>query len=131
MKILHVIQNISPSFGGPAKACKEMCEALAKNEVEVTIFTTNQNYPTGQLNVPVNTPLNQNGYTIWYFPVQFRPYMISLDMMKALRLHIREFDLLHIHSIYRFPSTIAAYYAKKFKIPYMMIPHGSLDPFLF
>ena len=131
MKILHVLENISPPFGGPAKACKEMCVALVRKGTKVTIFTTNRNYPKGILNVPVNTQVSQNGYNIWYFPVQFTPYKVSLDMMKALRLHLKEYEILHIHGLYRFPSTIAAYYAKKFEIPYIMRPHGCLDPFLF
>ncbi len=131
MRILHVIENISPRFGGPAKVCKEMCEALARNETRVTIFTTNRKYPKGLLNVPVNTQLSQNGYNIWYFPVQFTPYEVSLDMMKALHHHLKEYEMLHIHSLYRFPSTIAAYYAKKFEVPYIIQPHGCLSPVLF
>lgn len=131
MKILHVLENISPPFGGPAKACKEMCEALVRKGERVTIFTTNRNYPKGLLNVPVNTQVSQNGYNIWYFPVQFTPYKVSLDMMTALCFHLKEYEILHIHGLYRFPSTVAAYYAKKFEVPYIMRPHGCLDPFLF
>lgn len=131
MEILHVLENVSARYGGPARVCKEISSALARSETRVTIFTTNRDYPKGKLDVPINTLVRQDGYNIWYFSVQFTPYMVSLDMMKALRLHTGEFDLLHIHGLYSFPSTIAAYYAKKFEIPYIMRPHGSLDPFLF
>jgi glycosyltransferase involved in cell wall biosynthesis len=57
--------------------------------------------------------------------------MVSLDMMRALLHHINEYDILHIQSFYRFPSTIAAFLARSFKVPYIMQPHGCLDPFLF
>ena len=131
LNILHILENVSPRYGGPGKACKEMCEVLARNGTKVTIFTTNRDYPKGQLDVPINTEVDQRGYKIWYFPVQFLPYVFSLQMMNALRIHIKDYDLVHIHGLYRFPTTIAAYYARKYCVPYIMRPHGCLDPFLF
>jgi glycosyltransferase involved in cell wall biosynthesis len=131
MKILHVIANLAPRYGGPSKACKDMCRLLAREGEDVTIFSTNMDFPIGRLAVPINTPVKQDGYSIWYFPVQFTPYMISLDMSRALNRHIKEFDLIHIHGLYRFPQAAAAYYARKYNIPFIISPHGSLDPFLF
>ena len=51
-------------------------------------------------------------------------------MARALRRHAKEFDLIHIHGVYRFPQAIAAYYARRNGIPYIVSPHGSLDPFM-
>jgi len=49
----------------------------------------------------------------------------------ALRSAIPRFDLVHIHSLYLFPSTVAAYYSRRYGVPYVVKPHGSLDPYLF
>ena len=50
MKILHVIITLSPRYGGPVKACKTLCSSLARAGEDVTIYTTNMDYPTGKLN---------------------------------------------------------------------------------
>lgn len=52
-------------------------------------------------------------------------------MAKWLRAHILEFDIIHIHGLYRFPMTYAGWLARKMYVPYIISPHGSLDPFLY
>ena len=131
MKVLHVVSTLAPRYGGPAKVCKDMCKALAAAGEEVTIYTTDCDYPKGKLNVPSESPVAQNGYTIHYFPVQFFPYLLSMNMSNALRTHITEFDVVHIHGLYRFPQAAAGYFARKRGVPYLVRPHGSLDPFLY
>ena len=56
MKILHVIANLAPRYGGPAKACVEMAQAVARLGHEVSIYTTNQDGP-GELAVPLDRPV--------------------------------------------------------------------------
>jgi len=48
-----------------------------------------------------------------------------------LKQNIQRYDLAHIHSLYRFPVAYAAWCARKAKVPYIIRPHGSLDPFLY
>ncbi len=131
MKILHIVATLSPRYGGPSKVCKEMCRALAQVGEEVTIYTTDMDFPRGRMDVPVDAPIAQDGYIVRYFPVEFEPYMLSLEMERTLRRRAKEFDLIHIHGLYRFPQAIAAYYARRYGIPYIVRPHGSLDPFLY
>ena len=130
MKILHIVENISPRYGGMAQACKDICRSLALAGEEATIYAVDRDVPEGRLDVPVDVPVIQDGYTVWYFPVQFSPYVVSIHMARALRRHAKEFDLIHIHGVYRFPQAIAAYYARRNGIPYIVSPHGSLDPFM-
>jgi glycosyltransferase involved in cell wall biosynthesis len=52
-------------------------------------------------------------------------------MAKWLRQRLTDFDLIHIHSLYRFPMTYAGWLARKMNVPYIISPHGSLDPFLY
>jgi glycosyltransferase involved in cell wall biosynthesis len=51
-------------------------------------------------------------------------------MGRWLQQHIAEFDVAHIHGIYRYPPLVAARLARANRIPYVMRPHGSLDPYL-
>lgn len=131
MRILHVISNLSPRYGGPSKVCIEMSRALARVGEEVTIYTTNRDFPAGVMKVPHSVPVNKSGYTVWYFPVEFPPYAMSLGMARRLRGNLQDFDVIHIHGLYRFPQAAAAHYARLHRVPYIIRPHGSLDPFLY
>jgi hypothetical protein len=63
MKILHVIANLAPRYGGPPKACFEMAKAVANLGHKVTIYTTNQDGPT-ELDVPTDQPVFRDGVEI-------------------------------------------------------------------
>ena len=131
MKILHVIITLSQKYGGPVKYCKTLCHSQAMAGEDVTIYTTNMDYPSGELNVALNQQVIQDGYALWYFPVQFKPYFVSMDLYKALKHNLKKFDIVHIHGLYRFPLAAAAYYCRKYNLPYIVRPHGSLDPYLY
>ena len=37
----------------------------------------------------------------------------------------------HIHSLYLFHDLVAGHYCRKYGVPYLMRPHGTLDPFIY
>lgn len=130
MKILHVISSIAPRYGGPSKQVLELCRELAKQGHEITIFTTDINGDE-RLAVPLGQPVEMDGFTIRYFPVQWpRYYKFSFPLGKALRKEIPLHDVVHIHSLYLFHSVVAAHYCRRFGIPYLIRPHGTLHPFI-
>jgi glycosyltransferase involved in cell wall biosynthesis len=65
------------------------------------------------------------------FAVDFSPLLYSRSMARWLRDAITRFDVVHIHGVYRFPMTCAARCAHIRAVPYIVGPHGSLDPYLF
>lgn len=111
--------------------CLELCEQLAKRGNQVSIFTTNLDFPARVIDVSIHKKVQISGVEIQYFPVQFRPWVYSHGLGKELRLRLKTFDIVHIHGLYRYPQTIAAHYARKHAVPYIVRPHGSLDPFLY
>src|SRR4030042_1873546 len=107
MKILHVIANLAPRYGGPAKACLAMARAVARLGHRVSIYTTNQDGP-GELAVPLNNPVRQDDVEIRYFPIQMpRFWGTSWPLARALARRLRDFDLCHIHSLYLFHDLVA------------------------
>ena len=131
MKILHVIANLAPRYGGPSKACREMARAVAQLGHEVSIYTTNQDGP-GELEVPLGQPVWQEGVEIRYFPIQApRFWGTSLPLARGLARKIPAADLVHIHSLYLFHNLVAGYLCRRHDIPYLVRPHGTLDPFIF
>ncbi len=85
MKILHVIASLAPRYGGPSKACLELCYELARRGERVAIYTTNID-GNGELNVPLGLPVCRDGVEIRYFPVQPpRYYKFSLPLARPRR----------------------------------------------
>lgn len=131
MKILQIVPSISLVYGGPSQMVLGLSEALAAEGVEVTVLTTNSNGDVGQppLDVPLDRPVEQNGYQVRYFPCSpFRRYKFSLDLLRWLAAHAAEFDLAHIHALFSPVSTAAATVARYKHLPYLMRPLGTLDP---
>ncbi|MBH8574632.1 glycosyltransferase [Nostocaceae cyanobacterium CENA369] len=131
MKILQIVPSISLIYGGPSQMLLGLAPALAKEDVEVTILTTDSNGDSGQqpLDVPLNRPIKQDGYEIIYFRcAPFRRYKFSLDLLKWLKLHAREFDVAHIHALFSPISSAAATVCRQQKLPYILRPLGTLDP---
>jgi glycosyltransferase involved in cell wall biosynthesis len=130
MKVLHVIAGLAPRNGGPHKAAPEMCRAMARRGHEMAIFTTNMD-GDGVLDVPTDRPVYREGITIRYFPIGIpRHYKCSWPLARALRDHIPDFDIVHVHSLYLFHTLVAAHFCRKYGVPYLMRPHSTLDPFI-
>lgn len=130
-KILHVIETLSPRYGGPVSVLLPLAKAQLESGHEVTIATTNTNYPNGVLCDPGWGNVSDSLVPVLYSSVQFTPLRFSRDLMAYLKRNISQFDIVHINGLYRFPSTYAAWQARRQNIPYIIKPHGSLDPYLY
>lgn len=131
MKILHVIANLAPRYGGASKACWEMARAVAQLGHRVSIYTTNQDGPE-TLPVPTDGPVWREGVEVRYFPIQApRFWGTSWPLARALRQEIKSVDLVHVHNLYLFHDLVCGRYCRSFGVPYLIQPHGSLDPFIY
>lgn len=129
MNILHVIPSFAPAwrYGGPIIASLGLTTALAKRGHNVKVFTTNKD---GASVLPVETgrSVKMGNIEVTYFPVGFpRWYYFSLKLSQALKHELPHFDVVHIHAVYLWPTTITAYWCRKLKIPYVIRPAGLLD----
>lgn len=132
MRILHVIPSLAIRFGGPSTGTPELCRELARQGEEVTIYTTDLDVHE-RMAVPCDQPIrDEDGVERWYFSTQRTGlYGVSVPLVNTLRRDLTNFDVVHIHSLYRFTSSIAAHYCRKYGVPYLVQPHGSLDPFIY
>ena len=129
MNILHVIPSVAPAwrFGGPISAAYGMTRALVRSGHEVTVFTTNLD-GAGVLDVPIAKPVDVDGVETWYFPVQWpRWYYYSRELNRQLINHAADFDVVHIHSIFLWPTTAAARACRNAGVPYVSRPAGMLQ----
>jgi glycosyltransferase involved in cell wall biosynthesis len=51
-------------------------------------------------------------------------------MLRVLRRLIPGADVVHVHSLYLFPTIVASRLAKARGVPYVLRPHGTLDPYI-
>ncbi|NJL38260.1 MAG: glycosyltransferase [Leptolyngbyaceae cyanobacterium SM1_4_3] len=131
MRILQIVPSISLVYGGPSQMVLGLSKALAAEGVEVTVLTTDSNGDVGQppLDVPLDRPIDQEGYQIRYFRCSpFRRYKFSLGLLRWLANHTGEFDLAHIHALFSPISSLSANVARSKQLPYLLRPLGTLDP---
>ena len=121
-----MIGSIGPLRGGPSYVLRNMVTGLAERGLEVDVATTDDNGPE-RLEVPVGVPVKEQGVTYWYFPRQTRLYTCSLPLAGWLWKNIGNYDLVHIHAIFNYPSTVAAWIARAKGVPYIVRPLGVLN----
>jgi len=126
MKVLHVIPSLSRLRGGPTFVVQSLASHQARAGVEVHVATTDDD-GRGRQSVPLAKPLMADGATYWYFGRTTRTYESSIGLTSWLLRHTSQFDLVHIHSVFTFPATVAAQIAWRRSIPYVVRPLGVLN----
>jgi glycosyltransferase involved in cell wall biosynthesis len=128
MRILHVVPTYIPAYryGGPIYSVHGLCKALVLLGHDVRVFTTNVDGDKDS-DVPLGQPVDIDGVQVWYFPSKLlRRLYWSPRMKKELEKQIRNFDILHLHSIFLWPTWAAARLARKIKKPYIIALRGML-----
>jgi len=127
MRILHIIPSYLPArlASGPIIPTHTLNGELVKKGIEVIVYTTNLD-GVSFLDVPLNQEVIIDGVKVFYFPVTSRLWQYSCGLHHALARNVKDFDLVHITSVFLSASTLGAYYAEKFSKPYIISPHGSL-----
>ncbi|HEX4410985.1 MAG TPA: glycosyltransferase [Xanthobacteraceae bacterium] len=128
MRILHVVPSYLPAvrYGGPIYSVHALCRALAERDHDVHVFTTNIDGP-GHSDVPLNKPVVIDGVTVRYFDCGFgRRLYRSPAMRRTLATEAMAFDVLHLHSVFLWPTLAAARAASNAQVPYVLAPRGML-----
>ncbi|WP_373479708.1 glycosyltransferase [Geminocystis sp.] len=128
MKILMVIPAIGSVYGGPSKCVLELSQTLAKQGLEIDLVTTTANGDV-ELDVPKFQWVETNGYRIQYFPyISWGDYKFSFTLRKWLYAHVKDYDLVHTNAVFSLPNLPAYGASVQKKIPYIITPHGMLEP---
>lgn len=109
-----------------------MLTALATEQARaghiVTIATTNVDFPRGTLEPAQGEYWGKSGVRARYFGVQLRAFAVSLGLARFLYREIDASDVVHVWTLYRFPTLVAARLAKRAGVPCIIRPCGALEP---
>ena len=106
--------------GGPPAVCAGLSDALAARGHRVAVATLDR---PGETQVPLSpmvrliTLLRSNGGR----------YASSHDLDQWIQHHVQEFDIVHLHSIWQFPTFAAARACWHQHKPYVVLLNGMLD----
>jgi glycosyltransferase involved in cell wall biosynthesis len=126
--VLHVIPSVAPRDGGPSSSIVPMCRALAERGIHPTLVATDADGP-GRLDVPLDTVTSWHGVQARFFPRQFtEAFKYSRPLARWIDCHVREFSVVHVHAILSHAPLAAARAAERHRVPYIVRPLGTLDP---
>src|SRR5437867_1461685 len=126
MKALHVIPSVGAVRGGPSVMVRTLAPGLAEGGVESHIATTDDNGPD-RLDVPCGGPVVETGVTYWHFRRQSRFYTFSWPLTTWLARNVGNYDVVHIHALFSYAASPAAYWARRRGVPYVVRPLGVLN----
>lgn len=130
LRILQVVPSYYPAlrYGGTVVVNRSLTAALVRRGHAVTVCTTNLDGPR-DLAVPTDQAVPIDGARVHYFPVPgLRRIAWSPAMGRWLDQELGNFDLVHLHSIFLWPTLAAARRARARGVPYVVSPHGMLAP---
>ena len=105
---------------------RTMARAQAALGIEVHVATTDDD-GRGRLSESAGASFEEDGVTYCIFRRQTGFYTFSLPLTIWLSEHVRDYDVIHIHALFSFPSMAAAFFAKRAHVPYMVRPLGVLN----
>ena len=110
LRLLHVVPTYLPAvrYGGPIRSVHALCRGLAALGHESMSSRPSVDGP-GDSDVPLGTPVDLEGVQVTYFPSRLlRRLYWSPPMRRALFARAADFDLVHLHAIYLWPTWAGA-----------------------
>jgi glycosyltransferase involved in cell wall biosynthesis len=124
MRILHVISSIDPRAGGTTTAVAGMAGFQAEAGLSVTVAATYGR----RFDDSVAKQLERRGVTVRLVGPARTPLAYHPGIKPLLHELTRNTDVVHIHGLWEEIQHRAARVAHAQGVPYIMTPHGMLDP---
>ena len=127
MNVLHIIPYMHPSAGGPPIVVEKFavfCVPLGWHSSVIT---------TGLYCSDDEAELEQKLGSL--FPIQVMKVdrstlrSLSAKAFQIVEESVKKTDLVHIHTLWHPLTGITRKYCRKYNKPYIMMPHGMLDPY--
>lgn len=136
MKILQVVDYFKPFWerGGTVRIPYEIALKLTERGHVITVYANGERADS-PAKVTQNRPVFVDGMTVYYFKTLSKRFTAKTNIDLPyfapfiVRRHLREFDIVHIHTYRRMLAVPVWHYARRFRIPYVVQAHGSLSTY--
>ena len=135
MRVAHVIPGLATRTGGPAESVVQSALAVRDHGVDATVFTTDLAGPAsapGERPVSADElPEGTSELDVRLCPIRTPARLaFSPALFRELSSRLRDYDVVHIHSLFLFPQLAGYLHARRAPVPYLVSPCGALDPYL-
>lgn len=128
MRILHIVTLLSPdsAYGGPVRVALNQCASLNGRGHQTIVAAATRGYPT--------PPTSLQGVDVRAFPAQTIVPKVGFAGLRAagmtrwLRHAVRDIDVAHVHLARDFVTLPAARVFAETGTPFVVQPHGMVDP---
>ena len=124
MRILHAISGIDPRNGGPTNALIGLAAAQVRAGLDVRVAATWQEqdaFTSAKRLEGLNVGVRMIGQA--HGKLSRHP-----DLIRSLEQELEQADVLHVHAIWEEIQHQACRTAQRMSKPYVVTPHGMLDP---
>lgn len=118
--VTYIIPDLAPATGGPVTATMALANAQASLGLNISIVSTDWG-----LNTPVSF---SNGVGLRLFPCKYAKWRWTPSLKKHLRRQLVKSDIVVIAGLWQYPTWISAKVCREIGKPYIVSPHGMLDP---
>ena len=131
LNVLHVIPYLSLVRGGPSQGTIDTIRSLNHQGINALVVTTDDDGPS-RLDVPLGKSIDFYGVSAVFFKkfsssfIALQEFSFSVSLTSWLWKNISDYDVVHVHTIFSYPSTIAMIISRIKKVPYFVQPHGLL-----
>lgn len=119
MRVVHIVPAINEEASGPSYSVVRFCESLTEQGIQVTLAALDW------------APLSTSPNFLKTFPLGFGPRRLGLSptMARWLKSQVvsNQVLILHNHSLWMAPNVYPGCIAKRYSIPYIVSPHGTLS----
>ena len=127
MKILHVIDSVFANGGGTSEVVPRLCRALQEVGEIVTLAALKADKVSGNTLAAIRAGVRYEGKSI-RDGILPRPMGYSSQFRRLIPKLVSEADIVHIHGLWQLAGWMAAKEAIRQHKPYVMMPHGFLEP---
>jgi glycosyltransferase involved in cell wall biosynthesis len=131
MRILHVISDLDPAAGGPPMVVSRLAAAQAalgpEHEVHLVIYDT----PAVNDQIDAELRLIPGGANLKLHRVPSGgrlEWVFSANARRELEAVMPKMDIMHLHGVWDPVLRAGAAVARRARKPYVVAPHGMLDP---
>lgn len=119
-----IIPSVSKKWGGTTTSIMNFYNGISRHDhINCTVVTTVTEEEKGEIS---NEILENKDFIL--FPTESSSWRHSKEFKKYLQDNIIHFDIIWIHALWTGTTFYAAKFANKYNIPYIVTPHGMIEP---